>query len=80
MTTRGRQPGFVMSEEHRTKIKNSQILKRLIEHAEGTVEMSATQVTTGLGLLRKVMPDLSNVQMSGDEDNPVKVTFEWKTE
>jgi hypothetical protein len=48
-----------MSDEHRGKIANSNILKALIEHVEGTREMSATQVSAGLGLLRKVMPDLS---------------------
>lgn len=48
-----------MSDEHRTKIANSQILKCLIEHVEGKRDMSATQVTAGLGLLKKVMPDLA---------------------
>jgi len=48
-----------MSEEHRVKIKNSNILNALIEHVEGKREMSSTQVTAGLGLLAKVMPNLS---------------------
>lgn len=60
--SRGRKPGFQMGEEHRVKIKNSNILKALIEHVEGIREMSATQVSAGLGLLRKVMPDLSQVE------------------
>lgn len=63
---RGRRPGFVMSDEHRTKIANSQILKALIEHVEGVREMSASQVSAGLGLLRKVMPDLSAIEHSGE--------------
>jgi len=60
---RGRTPGFVMSHEHRSKIQNSQILNALIEHAEGRRDMSASQVSAGLGLLKKVMPDLSQMQM-----------------
>jgi len=52
-----------MSDEHRTKIANSQILKCLLEHVEGVREMSPTQVTAGLGLLRKVMPDLSAAEL-----------------
>jgi hypothetical protein len=48
-----------MTDEHRTKIANSQILKCLLEHVQGTREMSATQVSAGIALLRKVMPDLS---------------------
>lgn len=68
MSTRGRKPGFRMSDEHRTKIANSQILKCLIEHVEGVREMTATQVTAGLGLLKKVMPDLSATELSGTVD------------
>lgn len=60
-----------MTEEHRTKIANSQILKRLIEHVEEDKDMSATQVTAGLALLKKVLPDLSAVTIEGGE-NPVK--------
>ena len=59
MAERGRQPGFRMSEEHRVKIQNSNILSALIAHACGEREMSATQVSAGLGLLKKVMPDLA---------------------
>jgi hypothetical protein len=73
MAERGRSPGFRMSNEHRDKIKNSNILNALIEHAEGVRDMSATQVTAGLGLLKKALPDLTAVQMSGDEENPVRL-------
>lgn len=58
-------PAFAMSAEHRVKIQNSNILNALIEHACGEREMSATQVTAGLGLLRKVLPDLASVEHSG---------------
>lgn len=54
-----------MSSEHRVKIQNSNILNALIEHACGDREMSATQVTAGLGLLKKVLPDLAAVELSG---------------
>jgi sRNA-binding protein len=72
MATRGRPAGFVMSPEHRTKIQKSQILKALIEHLEGKREMSATQVTAGIALLRKVLPDLSAVEMSGPDGGPIQ--------
>lgn len=63
---RGRRPGFTMSDEHRVKIQNSNILRALIEHVEGIRDMSASQVTAGLGLLKKVMPDLSAIEHSGE--------------
>lgn len=73
MAERGREPGFQMGEEHRTKIRNSKILNRLISCAEGEIEMTATQASIGLGLLKKVMPDLQNMQHSGDAANPVSL-------
>lgn len=73
--TRGRSPGFRMSEEHRSKIANSQILNRLIGHVEGSVELSASQVTAGLGLLKKVLPDMTNVELTGEDGGPLQVAF-----
>lgn len=67
MAARGRQPGFRMSNEHRVKIQNSNILNALIEHIEGERDMSATQVSAGLGLLKKVLPDLAATADLGDD-------------
>jgi hypothetical protein len=68
---RGRKPGFQMTDEHRVKIQNSNILNALVEHVEGRREMSATQVSAGLGLLKKVMPDLSSA------DNTTEVVHRY---
>jgi hypothetical protein len=71
---RGRLPGFTMSEEHRTKIRNSSILSALIAHVVDGKEMAPSQVTAGLGLLKKVMPDLQAMTLNGDDDgDPVRV-------
>lgn len=71
--SRGRKPGFVMSDEHRVKIQNSNILNALVEHVEGRREMSATQVSAGLGLLRKVMPDLSSTEAAVEHSGELRV-------
>jgi hypothetical protein len=60
-----------MSDEHRVKIQNSNILNALIEHACGEREMSGTQVSAAVALLKKVLPDLSATTIGGDADNPV---------
>lgn len=67
--------GVSLSETHRDKIRKSNILTALIEHAEGKRDMSSTQVQAGLGLLKKALPDLSTVTLEGGE-NPVKVAGE----
>lgn len=69
---RGRKPGFRMSDEHRVKIQNSNILNALIEHTEGKRDMSSSQVTAGLGLLRKVMPDMTEADIKHDVSDPLK--------
>jgi hypothetical protein len=74
---RGRAAGFRMSNEHRDKIQKSNVLNALIEHAEGKREMSPSQVTAGLGLLKKCLPDLQNVQITGQDEGPVKMVIEW---
>lgn len=73
--SRGRRPGFVMGQEHRAKIANSKILNRLIAHAEGDEEMSQSQVTAGLALLKKIMPDLSSqtVEHTGADGDAIEV-------
>ncbi len=75
MAERGRKQGFRMSDEHRVKIQNSNILNALIEHVEGKRDMSATQVTAAVNLMKKVLPDLSAMQVDatlrGDEDAPI---------
>jgi hypothetical protein len=60
-----------MSAEHRVKIQNSNILNALIEHVEGKRDMSATQVSAGVALLRKVLPDLSQ------SDNTTEVVHRY---
>jgi hypothetical protein len=53
-----------MSQEHRTKIQNSRILRVLIDHVEGREEISQARVTAALGLLKKVLPDLQGVTIA----------------
>lgn len=62
-----------MSEQHRDKIRNSNILNALIEHAEGAREMSSTQVSAGLGLLKKVLPDQTATSISDDDGGPLTI-------
>jgi len=55
-----------MSDAHRVKIQNSNILSVLLEHVEGKREMSSSQVTAGIALLKKVMPDMQTIEHMGE--------------
>lgn len=75
--TRGRSPGFTMSPEHRVKIQNSNVLNALIEHVEGRRDMSSTQVTAAIALMKKVLPDLAAVEMTGEDGGPMEVLVRY---
>jgi len=70
----------------RAKIQTHQLVRRLTEHVNGKVKLEATQVSAALGLLKKVMPDLSATEHSGEivrsyvirAPEPVKSTEEWQ--
>ena len=54
-------------DEVRKKIQASQLINRLTDHAFAKIEMSSTQVKAAEILLRKSIPDLSQVQGTGDD-------------
>lgn len=66
-------------ERTRAKIQTSQLINRLFSHANGEVEMSATQVRAAEVLLKKTLPDLQSVEIGSDPDKPLKMTFGWQT-
>lgn len=55
-----------LTDSWREKIKTSMIINRLQDHVNGKVELTATQVTAALGLLKKTAPDLSAVEHGGE--------------
>ena len=56
----------------RAKIQTSQLVNRLTEHALGTVDLSPTQVRAIEILIKKTLPDLQSVELTGDPENPVE--------
>lgn len=54
----------------REKIRASRLIQELESHAFGEKDMSSTQITASLGLLKKIIPDLkavdATVEHSGD--------------
>ena len=69
----GRPMGRLHQDDVRAKIQTSQLINRLTDHALGTIELTATQVRAIEVLIKKTLPDLSAVELSGDQDNPVEV-------
>jgi hypothetical protein len=61
----------------RDRVKVGVIADRLHKHVIGDIEMTATQVSAAQILLRKCVPDLSSTELSGNQDNPIRLEFGW---
>jgi hypothetical protein len=52
----------------RQRITDGDVLGILMDHLRGKVELSQTQVNTGFGLLKKILPDFSNSAPPPDDE------------
>jgi len=68
-------------DEIRAKIQTSQLINRLENCALGDLELTAQQLKAIEILLKKNLPDLSQLQISGDADSPLehRLEFIWKS-
>lgn len=60
-----------LREDVKSLIDTKRLVKRLVDHVDGKAMLDKSQVSAALGLLRKTLPDLANVEVSGDADNPI---------
>jgi hypothetical protein len=60
----------------RDKIKTSQLINRLMTHVNGDCDLSATQVRAAEILLKKTLPDLGSVELTGKDGQPIPVSLE----
>lgn len=70
----GRPMGRLHQDDVRAKIQAGQLIKVLTNHALGeTEELSPTRLKAIEILLRKSLPDLSAVEMTGEGGGPLSV-------
>lgn len=70
----GRPIGRLHQDDVRRKIQASQLINVLQDHAlSGEGEMSPTRMKAIEILLRKSLPDLSSIELTGDADSPLQV-------
>ena len=58
-----------LSENTRTRIQTTMIVKRLEDHILGKVEMTSSQVSAASILIKKTLPDLQSVQVEKQTPN-----------
>lgn len=81
MAARTGVPNLRQQEQTRAAIQTTQLVKRLQHFALGekddqdaVVEIDAGRLKAIEILLRKSLPDLSSVTLSGDADNPIEIS------
>ena len=78
MASVGRPINKLHQEDVRKKIQVSQLLNVLQNHALGlTEDLSPTRMKAIEILLRKSMPDMASVTISGDADQPLQHIVTW---
>lgn len=60
-------------------IRASQLLNRLNSFANGEIEMTPAQVQAAKIVIGKEIADLKAVEVSGNQDAPVKIAIGWET-
>lgn len=70
----------ILGEAWREKIRVSMLLNRLQNHIAGRINMSQSQVSAALGLLKKRLPDLTATELSGPGGGPIEVATPLSTE
>lgn len=57
---------LIHDRELRENIRSGMLISRLQNHVDGKLKMQPSQVTAALGLLKKVIPDLSQQELKGE--------------
>jgi hypothetical protein len=70
----------MLIEEARQKIKTTQLINRLQNHVLGKVKMEPTQVRAVEILLKKAVPDLAAIELSGNPDAPLQMIHALRPE
>jgi hypothetical protein len=80
MATRTLRPRH--QEEIRQKIQVSQLINVLEKQAldEDAKDISASRMKAIEILLKKSLPDLSSIELTGDPENPIETVIKWKQE
>ena len=60
---------ILLHEEHRQKIQTTQLINRLQDCGLGKIDLTPTQISAITALLKKSLPDLSAVELSGDSED-----------
>jgi hypothetical protein len=68
--------GKLHQDDVRAKIQTSQLVNRLTDHALNGLELSPTQVRAIEILIKKTLPDLQSIELTGNDESPIVTRIE----
>jgi hypothetical protein len=74
----GRPMNKLHQEDVRKKIQASQLLNVLQDHALNGGDLAPTRLKAIEILLKKTLPDLQSITLTGDPEKPVEMRFSWE--
>ena len=66
-----------MSDNWRERIRAGQLANRLMDHFEGKIELTNSQIKAADLLFKRLEPELNRVEVAGDKDAPIVHTVKW---
>src|SRR5487761_2371672 len=60
-----------LTEEWKSKVNVANLMRRLLDHFEGKVELTRTQIAAAKIVLAKLVPDLSKSELTGADGEPL---------
>ena len=62
---------ILLTNEWKSRISVASMMRRLLDHFEGKVELTRTQISAAKIVLAKLVPDLSKSELTGADGEPL---------
>jgi len=67
----------IREDEIRQRIKTAELVNRLQDEGLGKITLEDGQRESIKILLKKSLPDLANIEISGNDDKPIGIKLTW---
>lgn len=61
------------TEKTKWRIRAGLLLNRLADHADGVIELTSTQIKAAEIVIRKAIPDLKAIELTGQDGGPLRI-------
>ncbi len=62
-----------LTDDWKQNIRASMIMNRLVQHVDGEIDLTPTQINAAKIVLGKILPDLARSEMTGQDGGPINI-------